>query len=49
MADFIPLAPNGNSPFADMRGHHAAIRTPDGSLQALASGAYFRGGRGRIR
>ena len=29
MADFIPPAPNGASPFADMRGHHVAVRTPD--------------------
>jgi glyoxylase I family protein len=29
MADFIPPAPNSASPFADMRGHHVAIRTPD--------------------
>ncbi|MCR6733979.1 MAG: VOC family protein [Afipia sp.] len=29
MADFIPPAPNVNSPFADMRGHHVAVRTPD--------------------
>lgn len=29
MADFIPPAPNTASPFADMRGHHVAIRTPD--------------------
>jgi catechol 2,3-dioxygenase-like lactoylglutathione lyase family enzyme len=29
MADFIPPAPNNASPFADMRGHHVAVRTPD--------------------
>jgi hypothetical protein len=29
MADFIPPAPNTASPFADMRGHHVAIRNPD--------------------
>ncbi len=29
MADFIPPAHNTASPFADMRGHHVAIRTPD--------------------
>jgi catechol 2,3-dioxygenase-like lactoylglutathione lyase family enzyme len=29
VADFIPPAPNGASPFADMRGHHVALRTPD--------------------
>jgi glyoxylase I family protein len=29
MADFIPPAPNSTSPFADMRGHHVAVRTPD--------------------
>lgn len=29
MADFIPPAPNAASPFADMRGHHVAVRTPD--------------------
>jgi lactoylglutathione lyase/glyoxylase I family protein len=28
MADFIPSAKNGASPFADMRGHHVAVRTP---------------------
>jgi catechol 2,3-dioxygenase-like lactoylglutathione lyase family enzyme len=28
MADFIPPAPNTASPFADMRGHHVAVRTP---------------------
>jgi catechol 2,3-dioxygenase-like lactoylglutathione lyase family enzyme len=28
MADFIPPAPNAASPFADMRGHHVAVRTP---------------------
>ena len=29
MADFVPLAHNSASPFADMRGHHVAVRTPD--------------------
>jgi glyoxylase I family protein len=29
MADFPLPAPNGTSPFADMRGHHVAVRTPD--------------------
>ena len=29
MADFIPPAHNTASPFADMRGHHVAVRTPD--------------------
>lgn len=29
MADFTPPARNNTSPFADMRGHHVAIRTPD--------------------
>ncbi|MDQ7251696.1 VOC family protein [Dongia sedimenti] len=29
MADFLPPARNGASPFADMRGHHVAVRTPD--------------------
>lgn len=29
MADFIPPAPNSASPFADMRGHHVAVRSPD--------------------
>nr|WP_295112201.1 VOC family protein [uncultured Caulobacter sp.] len=28
MSDFIPPAQNTGSPFADMRGHHVAIRTP---------------------
>lgn len=28
MPDFIPPAKNGDSPFADMRGHHVAVRTP---------------------
>lgn len=28
MADFIPPAKNTASPFADMRGHHVAVRTP---------------------
>ena len=29
MSDFIPPAPNAASPFADMRGHHVAVRTPN--------------------
>ncbi len=29
MADFILPAKNSASPFADMRGHHVAIRTPN--------------------
>lgn len=29
MADFVPPAHNHASPFADMRGHHVAVRTPD--------------------
>lgn len=29
MADFIPPAKNTSSPFADMRGHHVAVRTPN--------------------
>ena len=29
MADFIPPAHNTASPFADVRGHHVAVRTPD--------------------
>lgn len=28
MADFIPPAQNAASAFADMRGHHVAVRTP---------------------
>src|SRR5262249_47385550 len=28
MADFLPPAKNTTSPFADMRGHHVAVRTP---------------------
>jgi catechol 2,3-dioxygenase-like lactoylglutathione lyase family enzyme len=28
MADFISPAKNSASPFADMRGHHVAVRTP---------------------
>ncbi|MFY0575956.1 VOC family protein [Cystobacter fuscus] len=28
MADFIPPAQNPGSIFADMRGHHVAVRTP---------------------
>jgi len=28
MADFIPPAKDSASPFADMRGHHVAVRTP---------------------
>ncbi|MER9140921.1 VOC family protein [Mesorhizobium sp. M0830] len=29
MADFVPPVHNDASPFADMRGHHVAVRTPD--------------------
>jgi glyoxylase I family protein len=29
MADFIPPAHNTASPFADMRGHHVAVRTTE--------------------
>ena len=29
MADFVPPPRNSSSPFADMRGHHVAVRTPD--------------------
>ena len=29
MADFVSPAPNNASLFADMRGHHVAVRTPD--------------------
>ena len=29
MADFTPPPKNTSSPFADMKGHHVAIRTPD--------------------
>jgi glyoxylase I family protein len=29
MADFTPPAKNTKSPFADMRGHHVAVRTPE--------------------
>ena len=28
MADFVPPPKNAASPFADMRGHHVAVRTP---------------------
>jgi catechol 2,3-dioxygenase-like lactoylglutathione lyase family enzyme len=28
MADFTPQPRNSSSPFADMRGHHVAVRTP---------------------
>jgi len=28
MADFTPPPKNSSSPFADMRGHHVALRTP---------------------
>src|SRR5262249_54705644 len=28
MPDFIPPPKNSGSPFADMRGHHVAVRTP---------------------
>jgi len=29
MPDFTPPAKNTSSPFADMRGHHVAVRTPN--------------------
>lgn len=29
MADILPPTHNSSSPFADMRGHHVAVRTPD--------------------
>src|SRR5262249_39892641 len=29
MADFVPPPKKTSSPFADMRGHHVAVRTPD--------------------
>lgn len=29
MADFVPPPKNTESPFADMRGHHIAVRTPN--------------------
>ena len=29
MADFVPPAHNSNSPFADMRGRHVAVRAPN--------------------
>ena len=29
MADFVPPAKNTSSPFADLRGHHVAVRAPD--------------------
>jgi len=29
IADFVPPAKNTASPFADMRGHHVAVRTPN--------------------
>ena len=29
MADFTPPPPNDGSPFADMRAHHVAVRTPE--------------------
>jgi lactoylglutathione lyase/glyoxylase I family protein len=29
MPNFVPPAHNSGSPFADMRGHHVAVRTPD--------------------
>ena len=29
MPDVVPPAHNSASPFADMRGHHIAVRTPD--------------------
>ena len=28
MADFVPPPKNSASPFADMRGHHVAVRAP---------------------
>ena len=28
MADFVPPAKNASSSFADMRGHHVAVRVP---------------------
>ena len=28
MADFVPPPKNSSSPFADMRGHHVAVRAP---------------------
>jgi glyoxylase I family protein len=28
MADFVPPPKNASSPFADMRGHHVAVRVP---------------------
>jgi len=28
VADFVPPPKNSGSPFADMRGHHVAVRTP---------------------
>lgn len=35
MSDFVPPAKNSASPFADMRGHHVAVRTPS-LAEALA-------------
>ena len=29
MADFVPPPKNSASPFADMKGHHVAVRVPD--------------------
>jgi len=40
MTDFIPPAKNGASPFADMHGHHVAVRTP-----SLAEAKAFYVGR----
>ena len=40
MTDFIPPAKNSASPFADMRGHHVAVRTP-----SLAEAKAFYVGR----
>jgi glyoxylase I family protein len=40
MADFIPPAKNSASPFADMRGHHVAVRVP-----SLAEGKDFYVGK----
>jgi glyoxylase I family protein len=38
MADFIPPPHNSASPFADMRGHHVAVRervTPDPPVEMV--------------
>jgi glyoxylase I family protein len=40
MADFTPPPKNSSSPFADMRGHHVAVRTP-----SLAEGKDFYVGK----